>query len=286
MSGMARRLAGCLVLLGLTTGCAGVSPRGDADGGRREISVDAEGWAPIEGADTLSARHRALVEAQKKAVEKAVGVTVRARTRVDDAIDVKQSIVANMGGTIGRYEVTSESQEGGFFKVAIRAVVIYQPIKPAGPERTPSRLAIRIANGGVAAAVRSALASRDFELGESEADSDVVVTGVVETRGVSDPRLGGFYSYTAKVSLTAADHRRGKVSQAEFEAAAVDTDERAANDRALESAGSEAGAALAAALQAGGVERLAPEAADEPPEITRVKAALAGMSAIDSPDGL
>ena len=53
-------------------------------------------------------------------------------------------------------------------------------------------------------AVRSALASRDFELSENDSEADVAVTGVVETRGLSDPRLGGFYSYTAKVSLTAA----------------------------------------------------------------------------------
>ena len=118
MSLAVRRVAACL-LLAATAGCASLD--GPSPSGRREISVDAEGWAPVQGGDTPSARRRALAEAQKKAVEKAVGVTVRANTRVDDAISVKQSIEANLGGTIRRYEVTSEGEEGGFFKVGIRA---------------------------------------------------------------------------------------------------------------------------------------------------------------------
>jgi hypothetical protein len=253
--------AGCAGLRAGTEGGGGRKTAVDAESGRREISVDAVGWAPIEGADTLSARHRALAEAQKKAVEKAVGVTVRASTRVDDAVSIKQSIEANMGGTIRRYEVTSESQEGGFFKVSIRAVVIYQPIDLGRPESAHSRLSVHIASERVAAAVRSALSSRDFELSESDADADVAVTGVVETRGLADPRLGGFYSYSAKVSLTAADLRSGKVTRSEFESSAVDPDEHAACDRALDKAGNEAGAALAATL----ANDAAPAVAVKPP---------------------
>lgn len=282
MNGAARRLAAC-VLLGLTAGCAGVGTRGDADGGRREIVVDAEGWAPIQGSDTLDARRRALIEAQKKAVEKAVGVTLRARTRVDDAINVKQSIVANMGGTIGRYEVTSESQDGGFFKVGIHAVVVYQPLAPEEPEKTASKLSIRIASPSVEAAVRSALAASDFDFSEGDAAADIVVTGVVETKGVADPRLGGFYSYTAKVTLTAADHRSGKVTEAEYEASAVDTDESAARDRSLEGAGNTAGIELATALQGGTSQ---PYANREPPELSRVRAVMAGMDPMSTVDGL
>ncbi|MFI5349567.1 MAG: hypothetical protein ACHQ2Z_08495 [Elusimicrobiota bacterium] len=251
MSRTLRLLAPCLLLLS-TAGCAGPDPR--AAYGRREISVVAEGWAPLVDGDTPSARRRALAEAQKKAVEKAVGVTVRARTRVDDAVNVKQSIEANLGGTIRRYEVTSEGEEGGFFKVRIRAVVIYQEMKPDLPERSASRLSIHISSEKAAGAVRSALSSRDYELLDDDARADVAVTGVVETRGLADPRLGGFYSYTAKVSLTAANLRSGKVTRFESEASSVDLDEHAACDRALEKAGDDAGAALASSLS----ERLEP----------------------------
>jgi len=233
-------------LLAALAGCAAVGPR--AANERKEVVVDAEGWAPLAGRDTLSARHRALAEAQRKAVEKAVGVTLRARTRVDDAVNIKQSIEANVGGSIRRYEVTAEGEEGGFFKIRIRAAVIYQPVAPPPPARPPSRLAVRIASERVAGAVRGALSSRDYEISAAGAEADVAVTGVVETRGLADPRLGGFYSYTAKVSLTAANLLNGRVTRVEREATAIDTVEQAACDRALDKAGDESAAALAAGL--------------------------------------
>ena len=256
MSRAGRHPALCLLLV-LTAGCADLGAR--AAGGRREISVDAEGWAPIEGADTLNARRRALAEAQKKAVEKAVGVTVRAHTRVDDAVSIKQSIEANLGGSIRRYEVTSEGEDGGFFKVRIRAVVLYQPVEASASERFPSRVSIHIASEKVAGAVRNALATRDFELSDVDSGADVAVTGVVETRGLADPRLGGFYSYSAKVSLTAANLRSGRVTQIDSEESAVDLDEHAACDRALEKAGNVAGADLAASLTETGIAAAPPE---------------------------
>lgn len=246
MSPMSPRRAAFL-LLALAAGCAGVEP-GPPPSERREIQVEAEGWAPIEGDNRLNARHRALAEAQKKAVEKAVGVTLRARTRVDDAVNIKESIEANVGGSLRRYEVTSEGEEGGFFKVRIRALVLYQPIRTEKPERPPSRLSVRIASPKVAGAVRGALASRDYEISAVEADADVAVTGVVETRGLADPRLGGYFSYTAKVSLTAANLRSGKITRVEYEASAVDTEEQAACDRALEMAGDQSAAELALSL--------------------------------------
>jgi hypothetical protein len=232
----------CGLLLGLTA-CAG--PGLGRSGGPRETAVEAEGWAPVTGDDVPDARRRALAEAQKKAVEKAVGVTLRARTRVDDAISVRQSIEANMGGTIDRYEIASEGRDGGYYKVAIRAVVLERPLAAEGTRRLVPRLSVRIAGEKVLGAVRAALAARDLDLSETEGDADVVATGVVETRGLSDPRLGGFYSYTAKVTLNAANLRDGKVYTAQAEASAVDLDERVARDGALEKAGEASGAALA-----------------------------------------
>ena len=250
---------GACVLLTMTAGCAGVDTR--ESGGSREIAVDAEGWAPLDGGNTLSARHRALAEAQKKAVEKAVGVTLRARTRVDDAINIKQSIEANMGGTIRRYEVTSEGEDGGFFKIRIHAVVIYRPVEAPAAKRSVPLVSVRIANEKAAGAVRSALVSRDCDLSESDTGADVSVTGVVETRGLADPRLGGYYSYSAKVTLTAANTRSGKITRIEYEASAVDTEEDVARDRALESAGNESGAELAASISGSGASSAAAAAA-------------------------
>jgi hypothetical protein len=246
MSRAGRRLAGVL-LLAFGAGCAG--PEARVGDGRQEVSVEAEGWAPVAaGENELSLRHRALAEAQKKAVEKVVGVTLRARTRVEDAVSIRQSIVANMGGTIRRYEILSEAEEDGFFKVRIRADVLYVPVAAAAERRRTPRYGVRIAVEKVAGAVRSALASRDLDLAEGDVDADVKVTGVVETRGLADPRLGGFYSYNVRVALSAASTRTGKVTQLEAAASAVDLDDRVACDMALEKAGFEAGTLLAASF--------------------------------------
>lgn len=250
MSGSWSGRAGLLLLVWLA-GCAGLPDDPGAPEGRREVTVEADGWAPVgDAADALTARKRALAEAQKKAVEKAVGVTLRARTRVDDAVNVKQSIEANLGGTIRRYEVLSEGPDGAFFKVRIKADVLARPLAPP-PGLRPLRFAVRIPNERVATAVRSMLASSEFALAESDAGADVVVTGVVETHGLADLRLGGFYSYKARVTLSVSELRSGKTSELANESQAIDLDEHAACDAALEKAGGDAGLAIASLFTPG-----------------------------------
>jgi hypothetical protein len=239
-------------LLALTLGSvvflgAGCAEMPFEEGRLPSVSVTAEGWAPIDGVrGLLTARYRALAEAQKKAVEKAVGVTLKASTRVDDAVSIRQSIVANMGGTIRRYEVLSEGPQDGFFKIKIRADVLYRPpsIPLAGVKA--ARFYVRIPDEKIADAVRDSLAVADFRLTENERDADVLVTGVVETYGLADPRLGGLFSCRAKVSLKAADVRTGRVSDGTYEDTAMDLDERIANESAREKVGKNTGLALAA----------------------------------------
>lgn len=232
-----------LLLLLLLPGAACTGAR-RADGSR-ELVIVAEGWAPTAGQNLLSIRHRALAEAQKKAVEKAVGVTVRARTRVEDAINVRESIEANMGGTIRRYAVLSERLDGDFYKVRIRAVVLYRP-RASVRKLKATHFAVRLPQDKVASALRTTLIAYDFPLGESEADSEVLVSGVVETHGKSDLRLSGFHSHRALVSLSVADIRSGRAEEKTCEGAAMDLDDQAAHDAALEAAGRNCGLALAA----------------------------------------
>lgn len=242
---MSRALAASACgFLFLAAGCAGWPELGAEGEGRRVVSVQAEGWAPLSPGDgPLTARHRALAEAQKKAVEKAVGVTLRASTRVDDAVNIRQSIEANMGGVIRRYEVLSEGAKDGFFKVRIRADVLYRPPSVASGVKV-LRFSVRLSSPKIAAALRDALASSDFQLVEEEGRADVLVTGIVESYGLADPRLGGMYSYRAKVTLKVADVRSGKVSEGSYEASAIDLDDGMAQDIALEKAGRDAGLAL------------------------------------------
>ncbi len=240
-----------LLLLLLSGACAGARR---ADGGR-EVTVEAEGWAPTAGQDPLSMRRRALAEAQKKAVEKAVGVTVRARIEVQNAVSVRESIEANMGGTIRRYAILSERREGGFFKVRIRAVVLHRP--RAAPRRLEAtRFSVRLPQDKAASALRATLLAYGFPLGESAEDSDVLIAGVVETTGRSDLRLSGFHSHRAVVSLSVADTRSGLAEEKICEGSAMDLDDRAAYDAALEEAGRSCGAALAA-LFSGRGDRIA-----------------------------
>ncbi len=235
MKGAALALAALILL----PGCATLSEDGD-----REIQVEAEGWTPADRADVVSTERRALADAQRRAVEKAIGVTVRASTKVDDAIDVRQSIVANLGGTIRRYRVLSAGLDGDVYKVRIQAVVLYHPQAPSPKALKATRFAVKLANEKVAAAIRGVLASYDYQVAEEESAADVVVTGVVETYGRADLRLGGFYSYRASLNLSVVDVRTGKVLDQTQEASAVDVDERTACDMALEEAGHDAALAL------------------------------------------
>lgn len=229
--------ASLAVLLTLA-GCAGL-PRAE-----REITVEAEGWASADRGDLVSAERRALADAQKKAIEKAIGVTVRARTKVDDAISVRQSIEANLGGTIRRYELLSAGVEDGLYKVAIRAVVLYRPKPLTTAARRGTRVSLNIANRGVEAAMRAVLVSDALWVVEPEKEAELRVTGAVETSGRADPRLGGFFSCTARVKLSIVDVKGGVVVDRELEASAVDTDEYSAWERALNQVGTAAGSAL------------------------------------------
>jgi hypothetical protein len=237
------------LLLVLLSGAACAGPR-RADGAR-EVTVEAEGWAPTAGQNALSIRHRALAEAQKKAVETAVGVTVRARTKVENAVSIRESIEANMGGTIRRYAILSERRDGDFFKVRIRAVVLHRP--GGGARRLKAtRFSVKLPQERAASALRTTLSAHDFPLGQSEADSEVLISGVVETFGKSDLRLSGFHAHRAVVSLSVADTRTGIAEELTCSGAAMDLDDRAARDAALEEAGRSCGTELAAMYEARG----------------------------------
>lgn len=229
----------------LLSGCAHSPLRRGADKG--EI-IEAEGWSAIEPKDPLGTRQRALAEAQKKAVEKALGVSVAARTRVEAAISVEQKIEANIGGFIRRYEILSERSEEGFLKIRIRALVSSEP--PQAPPRLPrkERIAVMVSDLNLSAGIRKALAAKGFSVSAQARGADVVVNGSVEAYAVADPRLSGFQSYRARATVEAAETKTAKVSSATFESSALDTVAAIARSQAVENAGLAAGEALAAEL--------------------------------------
>src|SRR5687768_4747919 len=100
-------LAGSLVLL---AGCGGSGKqvrKTDSMGG--EV-VDAEGTAPYREDDLTGTKAAALAAAQRAAVELVVGVYVNAKTRVEKAMLIENSILTKTSGFVKRYEILSEGR--------------------------------------------------------------------------------------------------------------------------------------------------------------------------------
>ncbi len=125
-------------------GCFQRSSRMDFE---QEETVEAEGWTPIDPQKPLETRERALAEAEKKAVEKVMGVTISASTKVESSITIRQEILANIGGDIRKYEILSERMEDGFLKTRIRAVIVFQRRKPNALQGSDRKGYDRIAAG-------------------------------------------------------------------------------------------------------------------------------------------
>ena len=238
----------CLTLsLSVLAGCAhGPLSRG---GDKKGEVVEAEGWTPLDPAKPLETKQRALSEAQKKAVEKVMGVTLSASTKVEASITLEQKILANIGGYIRNYEILSERAEGGFLKVRIRAMVLYQAPEPPPISAQTIRIAVTSGNESLAKAVRSALAAQGFSVSDQAKDADLVVTGEAKTYALSDSRLGAFRSYRAKVSLDVVKSKTGEMSHETQEASGLDTIDEIAQDKAIQIAGQLAGEALAKRLK-------------------------------------
>ncbi|MBI4422501.1 MAG: hypothetical protein HY554_02170 [Elusimicrobia bacterium] len=235
--------------------------------GERGEVIEAEGWAPLDPQDVLGTKQRALAEAQKKAVERVVGVFISAKTRVDQAVNVDQRILANVKGYIRKYDLVSEREDGGFLKTRIRALVLYQKIgddlkdlglvRPPPPPGNPKVVVRLRARGrgkeefGEAAAqgVRRALVERGFLVVE-EGHGDLVVTGETEAHPIEDARLAGFRSFRARVSLQAAKANGEVLSQKSQEASGLDPSGPVAEGKAYDAAGALAGEAVAAELLA------------------------------------
>ncbi|TBR22147.1 hypothetical protein EPO15_08655 [bacterium] len=230
--------------------------------------VEAEGWSPDDAKDLLGTRQRSLAEAQKKAVERVVGVYVSAKTRVAAAVTLDQNILANVGGYVKRYDVLKEWSEGGFYKTKIRAHVLYKKlgddlkglglVRPEAPPGNPRVLVDVAETGGdagespAAAAVRKSFVERGFQVGAAAPKtgaSDIRVVGTASARELTDVRLGGFVSWRARVELTASRTGSAEVlARKTQEASGLDTVSDIARAKALENAGGLAAEAMALEL--------------------------------------
>lgn len=86
-------------------------------------TVAAEGVAAIQGDARDIARDAALEDAQKRAVEQAIGILIDSQTQVENYQLISDKILAQTKGYIKRYNVTSETVDSGLLRVRINAEV-------------------------------------------------------------------------------------------------------------------------------------------------------------------
>jgi hypothetical protein len=106
-------------LLGLSMGLLLATPAFAA----ATANVEAEGQAMIKNGDEPAARDRALEDAQRKAVESAVGTMISAETVMENYQIISDRILAKSAGYIKNYTITSSGPDNGIYKVVIKALV-------------------------------------------------------------------------------------------------------------------------------------------------------------------
>lgn len=85
--------------------------------------VSAEGVAAIQGNAKDIARDAAIEDAQKRALEQAIGILIDSQTQVENYQLISDNILSQTKGYIKRYNVTGETIDSGLLRVRINAEV-------------------------------------------------------------------------------------------------------------------------------------------------------------------
>jgi hypothetical protein len=86
-------------------------------------TVTAEGVAVVQQNAVDIARDAAIEDAQKRAVEQAIGIMINAQTQVENYQLISDKILSQAKGYITRYHVVSEKRDGLLLRVTITADV-------------------------------------------------------------------------------------------------------------------------------------------------------------------
>lgn len=86
-------------------------------------TVVAEGVGAIDNGDTAKARKDAIRDAQRAAVEQAVGVLVSSETFTQNFQVIKDKILTKAEGYVSKYDVIEEKQQGDLYRIKISATV-------------------------------------------------------------------------------------------------------------------------------------------------------------------
>src|SRR5258706_9385850 len=178
--------------------------------------VEAEGLAPYNAKDLVQTKRASLSDAQRNAVEKAVGVFVSAQTRVEKAVAIENNILSRTEGYVKKYEILKEWTEKDFYKTKIRALVAIKDLEAdlkelsllPNPELKKIRVKVdlqefidneSVEEGAAKASLEKILLDRGFTVVSSSGsqESDIVVTGKASSFPFQSDGLGGFVSYRA-----------------------------------------------------------------------------------------
>jgi hypothetical protein len=86
-------------------------------------TVSAEGVAAVQQNAVDIARDAAIEDAQKRAVEQAIGIMIDSQTQVENYQLISDKILSQIKGYINRYNVTGETRDGALLRVRITAEV-------------------------------------------------------------------------------------------------------------------------------------------------------------------
>jgi hypothetical protein len=86
-------------------------------------TVTAEGVAAVQQGAVDIARDAAIEDAQKRAVEQAIGIIIDSQTQVENYQLISDKILSQIKGYITRYNVIGENQDSGLLRVRITADV-------------------------------------------------------------------------------------------------------------------------------------------------------------------
>jgi len=97
--------------------------------GQDSRTVAAEGVAVVQQGAMDIARDQALEDAQKRAIEQAIGILIDSQTQVENYQLISDKILSQTMGYIKRYNVTGEVVEGTLLRVRITAEVSLQKLE-------------------------------------------------------------------------------------------------------------------------------------------------------------
>lgn len=257
--------AACLVVLSACSAGRNRLKLGDTAGG--EV-VEAEGLAPHDPADMIATKRSSLTDAQRNAVEKAVGVYISARTLVEKAVAIENNILAKTDGYVKKYEIIGEGPSGDLYSTRIRALVALKEIEDDlrelslsnVPDLKKPRVLVELTeqmgkealdDSPAANALQRALSGAGFVVvsGARAREADIIIRGKATAHPFQGQGLGGFVSYRARLSVESLRAGSNDVlSSVTHEASGLGGNQDLAALKSLDTVGEMVGRDLSASL--------------------------------------